>query len=533
MFDADGNPIVSEDGSEFISSDQDFSSFLQTGSSLWMVTQFETTPGGAYVTQLSQDPTTGLVTAVDTWPVDFSAVGGLWVPCAGSVTPWGTHLGSEEYPADARNFENAVTTGDVDATSLAMARYWGLDPYSDTDKDGEPDLDIADLRAVYTPYAYGFATEIMVDSSGGASVTKHYAMGRVNLELAYVMPDERTVYLTDDGTNVGLTMFVADVAGDLSAGRLYGMKWIQTSDEGPGSADIEWIDLGHATASDIEDAIKSGIVFSDLFLQGEKLVDGEGVLTGECEEGFTPINTEIGFECLAVQKGMEVIASRLETRRYAAYVGATTELRKEEGIAYDPVHNSMFIAMSAIERGMEDWAKNGAYSTTYDIGGPNDIRLPDNICGAVYELPLAPHSAIDSDYVAEAWWPVVEGYAVSYSDDSEYVDNNCSVNGIANPDNVTFMPEYDTLIIGEDATDAHQNDAIWAYDMKTGDLTRILTTPYGAETTSPYWYGDINGWAYLRVVVQHPFGETDQDQLIDPADANAYVGYFGPLPAAP
>ena len=107
------------------------------------------------------------------------------------------------------------------------------------------------------------------------------------------------------------------------------------------------------------------------------------------------------------------------------------------------------------------------------------------------------------------------------------------MNGIANPDNVTFLDGYDTLIIGEDTTDGHQNDAIWSYDMATGDLTRILTTPYGAETTSPYWYGNLGGWAYLRVVVQHPYGETDQDELTDPADANAYVGYFGPLPAAP
>lgn len=28
-------------------------------------------------------------------PVDFSKWGGLWLPCAGSLTPWGTHLGSE------------------------------------------------------------------------------------------------------------------------------------------------------------------------------------------------------------------------------------------------------------------------------------------------------------------------------------------------------------------------------------------------------------------------------------------------------
>src|SRR4029079_5898612 len=187
------------------------------------------------------DAKTGAVTAVDTWPIDFSSVGGLWTPCAGSGTPWGHHLGSEEDPADARAFESAATTGDVDSSSLAMARYWGLDPYTDGDKDGEPDLDIADLRPVDNPDAYGFATEITVDSSGGSTVVKHYAMGRRALELAKVMPDERTVYLTDDGTNVGFWMFVADTVGDLSAGTLYAMKWIQTSDDGPGSADIEWI----------------------------------------------------------------------------------------------------------------------------------------------------------------------------------------------------------------------------------------------------------------------------------------------------
>jgi hypothetical protein len=29
-------------------------------------------------------------------PVDWSAWGGLWTPCAGSVTPWNTRLGGEE-----------------------------------------------------------------------------------------------------------------------------------------------------------------------------------------------------------------------------------------------------------------------------------------------------------------------------------------------------------------------------------------------------------------------------------------------------
>lgn len=29
--------------------------------------------------------------------------GGLWTPCAGSVTPWNTHIGSEEYEPDGEH----------------------------------------------------------------------------------------------------------------------------------------------------------------------------------------------------------------------------------------------------------------------------------------------------------------------------------------------------------------------------------------------------------------------------------------------
>ena len=43
--------------------------------------------------------------------VDFTTQGGVWVPCAGSVTPWQTHLGSEEYPYDAKAFFDMPLTG--------------------------------------------------------------------------------------------------------------------------------------------------------------------------------------------------------------------------------------------------------------------------------------------------------------------------------------------------------------------------------------------------------------------------------------
>ena len=110
-------------------------------------------------------------------------------------------------------------------------------------------------------------------------------------------------------------------------------------------------------------------------------------------------------------------------------------------------------------------------------------------------------------------------------------NNSCHINGLANPDNVTYMSGYDQLIIGEDTGSGHQNDVIWAYDFADQSLTRIQTTPYGAETTSPYWYPNINGWAYLTSVVQHPYGESDGDKDTGAGEARAYTGYMGPFPA--
>jgi secreted PhoX family phosphatase len=138
---------------------------------------------------------------------------------------------------------------------------------------------------------------------------------------------------------------------------------------------------------------------------------------------------------------------------------------------------------------------------------------------------------VGSEYVAKTMAAEVCGEMKKYPKNSVYANNKGHVDKIANPDNVTMLVGYDTLIIGEDTGSGHQNDAIWAYNTRTKDLTRIQTTPYGSETTSPYFYPDINGWAYIMSVIQHPYGESDKDKLADPSDANAYVGFIGPMPA--
>ncbi len=520
ILDENGTPVMERDGSLFISSDNDFSSLLPRGRKIYNITHFESRPGGMYLTELNQDTTTGMMTPVSTRSIDFSDWGGIWVPCAGSVTPWGNHLGSEEYPPDARVHEEAGSMDDIEDYDKPMLRYFGIsDPFADS-------VTVDDFRAVFNAYRYGYPVEIAVDEAGGTTVNKRYACGRVAVELAYVMPDSRTVYISDDGTNVGLFMFVADTAGDLSAGNLFAAQWNQIDTANGGFANIVWIPLGHATQAEIQTAIDSGLQFSDIFETAEPNEDGT------CPAGFVSVNTEdSGHECLRVKPGMEKIASRLETRRYAAMLGATTEFRKEEGITYDPDNQILYVAMSEVARGMEDSMKNGAENDKYDKGGPNHVALPYNLCGCVYGMDVGPDSDIGSDYVAINMFGVVCGTMTEYPDDSPYANNSCDVEGIANPDNLTFIDGYKTLIIGEDTGSGHQNDAIWSFNTETEELTRIETTPYGSETTSPYYYPAINGWAYIMSVVQHPYGESDRDKLADASEAAAYVGFIGPMPA--
>jgi len=512
----DGTVITDADGKPVVSDDNDFTSLLPVGDKLYMVNHFEARPGAMYVSEVSQDASTGELTLVSTKPVDFSKWDGLWVPCAGSVTPWGTHLGSEEYPPNAREVADAESLDDIDDYFEPMVRYFGVD---------DATMSFDDFKAAFKPYAYGYATEVTVDEKGDATPFKHFAMGRAAFELAYVMPDQKTVYYTDDGTNVGLFMFVADEAGNLNAGNLYAAKWHQTSAENGGAATLSWVPLGHAAHEDIAKAIDSGVGFYDIFDAAE------GAEDGTCPAGFTGIHTEPGFECLTVKDGMETVASRLETRRYAAMMGATTEFRKEEGLTFDPTTSTLYVAISETGRSMEDFGKKGKESDAYDLGGPNDIRLPYNACGTVYKLAVAADAEIGSDFVAQDMVALISGTPTDYPEGSPWAgENKCDIDGIASPDNLTVLPGYNTLIIGEDTGSGHQNDAVWSYNLTSGELTRILTTPYGSETTSPYWH-HVGDFTYLTAVIQHPYGESDQDKLENPADAAAYTGYVGPFPS--
>jgi len=521
LVDNTGAPIIAEDGSTLIADSNDFSSLLQVGSKLFSVSHFESRPGAFYLTELAQDKKGGL-TATKTTAMDLSSINGIWNPCAGSVTPWETHLGSEEYEPDAKN-------GTAGAAS--MATYFG----------GGSTLG-GDASAV-NPYFWGYPVEVAVTSEAGDySVAKHYSMGRFAHELSYVMPDSRTVYQSDDGTNVGMYMYVADKAGKLSAGALYAAKWNQTSPAGASeipSADIGWTYLGHASDADVKALIDGGVTFADIFETTSANEDYS------CPAGYKGVNQNgVGLECLKLKDGMEQAAAFLETRRYAGYMGATTELRKEEGITFDLGSKTLYVAYSEVQYGMEDFGKNGAPSTSYDRGISNDVKAMFNACGAVYGYGVGKVTGIDSDFVVKATKGGIAGRMTTvadpsrlnpstidaYASDSPFVGSTCDIDGLANPDNISYMPGQHTLLIGEDTGDGHQNDAVWAWNTQSEKLTRIETTPYGSETTGVYYYPKVGNHGYIMSVVQHPYGESDTDKVdADSDERRSYLGYVGPL----
>lgn len=490
LYNYKNEPIRTKDGNVRISNDNDFSSLLPVGNKLFMVSHFESRPAAMYLTELEQKKD-GKLVAKNTKNIDFRAFNGLWVPCAGSRTPWNTHLGSEEYEPDGAKVKES---GSINDYYDLMGQYF----------DGN-------LKAL-NPYDYGWTPEVKVlNENGDVEVKKHYAMGRFAHELAYVMPDEKTVFLSDDGTNVSIFMFIADTPKDLSSGTLYAAKWNQVSGLGLGSAKIEWISLGHATNDEIKQALDKKVKFKDMFEVASKN-------NGSCPAGFAHSKANGSEECLKVKAGMEKVASRLDSRRVAAIKGATTEFRKMEGITYNNNDDVLYIAMSQVAKGMEDNSKK------YDVTSANHVKLKANKCGGVYKL-FFHDEKYGSTYVPKNMSGLVAGFG-----DKSIAGNSCSVTSLANPDNITYINNTNTLIIGEDTGSGHQNDYIWSYDIKGDKLTRIQTTPYGSETTSPYYYNNVNGHGYIMSVVQHPYGESDQDKSTGASDNRAYTGYIGPFP---
>lgn len=488
-----------------LSDDIGFTSLMHRGQRWFAFTQFGDLPGALYLSELVQGQDGALI-IVQTAPVSDAHIGGLWRPREGSVTPWDTHLGAEDAPPDARAVEEAADMAGLE-DHAGMAAYFGRSAR------GGDRAALEVFRETISPYRYGYVIEADVDHDGEAVLHRRHALGRAAPGDVLALPDGRTVYISDRARGGGLYLFIADDMADLSAGRLYAARWRQTASVAGGAAEMEWIDLGHARGVDIARLIDRGVTFGDLF-------DRREPLDGGCPSGFTGIETDGRAECLAVKPGMEMAASRLETRRYAAIKGATTEFMRGGGLAYDPSRRVLYLSMGAIDGPM---AGVGAGA------GADHIALPANPCGAVYALSLDTVAGIASDRVVTRAQAALAGVPAEDAGGNAVDRNDCALNGIANPGGLAFIPEDDTLVVAEDTTRGHQNDSVWAWDAGTASLSRLQTTPYGAAPAGTTWFPHMGDWNYLFSAVAHPYGDSDREKAVTPAARRAYLGYIGPF----
>ena len=494
-----------------------------TGNTLFLVTQFEyktknnagtsmygLLPSPIGIATLQQNTSTGELTVKNYYNVPTADAHGLWITCAGSISPWNTHLSSEEYEPDAWVVHNN-TAGSVLTQFLDFSKY----TFGDT-------APTSYQTATANPYHYGHVPEVTVLPNGTGTLKKHYCMGRISRELVQVMPDNRTVLMGDDATAGGIFMFIADVAGNLSSGKLYAAKVTQTSATNGGTFVLEWILLGQATSAEIENLANT--------LKATDIMSVLATTTTSDTTGYTKIKYGTSEQWFKVNTGKEKAAAFLETRRYAAKMGATMEFTKFEGVTLNAKDKKAYFAMSAIR----DTMTTESAKTSGD-----DIKLTKVSAGAVFEVSLGLDSSIGSEWVPKSMWvptPLL-GSDLSATDSE---GNTAVIDKIANPDNVKYSEAMRTLFIGEDSG-MHLNNYVWAYSVSTGKLSRILSVPAGAECVCLCPVDNVNNRSYLFAGFQHAgdwtFLTPAQDGLKAAVAANwgglikkSAVGYVSGLP---
>ncbi|MDQ7082933.1 MAG: hypothetical protein Q9N34_08310 [Aquificota bacterium] len=136
--------------------------------------------------------------------------------CGNKIPLGGTHLGAEEdYSLNSRYADISSpyyvdcdvdsATGYFTGTAQGSKNYFcsyvaGMQKYL---KDTSIDKTNGYNGDEFSLYNYGFIVEVAVDESGNTKVAKHYVTGKYTPETAVVMPDHKTIYITDDGSAKG------------------------------------------------------------------------------------------------------------------------------------------------------------------------------------------------------------------------------------------------------------------------------------------------------------------------------------------
>jgi secreted PhoX family phosphatase len=112
-------------------------------------------------------------------------------------------------------------------------------------------------------------------------------------------------------------------------------------------------------------------------------------------------------------------------------------------------------------------------------------------------------TTINSEWVPVSTKALIIGEDIAAAADPLGLGNTAHPEKIASPDNIKFSEKLRTLFIGEDSGN-HVNNYLWAYNVDTKSLSRLLSTPAGAESTGLHAVDEINGWTYIMSNFQHP-----------------------------
>ena len=458
-------------------------------------------PSPIAILTLDQNQKTGHLELKKYHNVDMSKVHGLWITCGASLSPWNTHLSSEEYEPDAFN---------QIGTSLSTLKAFSSNLYGDENKANV--------------YNYGHMPEIILDCKGGATAIKHYCLGRISHELIQVMPDNRTALMGDDFTNGGLFMFVADKAKDLSAGTLYVAKYTAELNE-TSTAPIQWIKLGHATSKTIDDLvnvrkIKAENIFDSLTEAPQDATGYTQIILDKKTLWIKLKEANNGF----TKEEIELAAAFLETHRYAALKGGSMAFTKMEGTTVNIKDKVAYSALANIQDSMIE-GKTGW------VAGHN-IKFKKVIkAGGVLAHDMKGSQLDDKAALINSEWIPFQSHMLIMGEDipADALGNTANPNKIASPDNIKFSETLRTLFIGEDSGN-HVNNFLWAYNIDSKTLVRILSTPAGAEATGLHAVDSINGWTYIMSNFQHPgdwggIHNVVKDQLTPLIEQNYDGGY--------
>jgi len=382
--------------------------------------------------------------------IDLRSIGGGWVLCFGTISPWGTPIMSEEYYFYNTGLWNHPNDHDDDERP-------GFKGGNDVNYHQPKKMDQY-LGKASNPYRYGYNIEMNNAASANPSLVRHYAHGRFSHENVMVMADGKTLYQSDDdsakytnakfNSNSGgvFFKFIADTAGDLSAGTLYAASVKQDAGSDPRTTgfDVSWIELAHGNNDQI----------------GKWIDEYEGISFKDYKEGSTNFISDADVNNWAEGKSGKDLngdgkvgsykddrVAFLESRKAAAALGAANDWNKMEGVAADS--KNVYLAASSITESMDkSWGDIHWSTGVKDKTAPGQIALDKEACGAVYK------GALTDDFNIVRLEPYVVGRDIGNK-------KGCELDGIASPDNILSTATGGLLIAEDAGKRQHPVDFLW------------------------------------------------------------------------